>query len=294
MKRASSKAVAWMRRRVGVLGAAFISILLALAVLSQLAKLPDGRLHVHVLDVGQGDGILIRTPGGSTVLVDGGPDPLVLKSRLHQVLPVWERRLDLVVATHADADHLSGLVPLPSRYALGAVIQPPDMGDDPLGVEWQRQLAIAGKMPMVAVRGQSVRLDGGVTLDVLHPGTEPVTRGDRNENSVVILLRMGEFAMLLTGDVEAEAERALLQTGLIGPVTILKVAHHGSPSSSGEGFLQACQPDIAVISVGAENRVGHPAADVLARLGAAGAWVLRTDEMGTIEFVTDGHQLHVQ
>ncbi|MGC9358822.1 MAG: DNA internalization-related competence protein ComEC/Rec2 [Anaerolineae bacterium] len=294
LARAGSKAITWIRQRVGVLSAAFAALLLVLAILSQLAKLPDGRLHVHVFDVGQGDGILIRTPSGTTVLVDGGPDPLVLASRLHQALPLWERKIDLLVATHADADHLSGLAPLPSRYAIGMVLQPPDMGDDPLGLEWQRQLAAAEIVPTVALRGQSVRLDGGVTLEVLHPGTEALAQGDRNENSVVILLRMGEFSMLLTGDIEAEAERELLQMNLVRPVTVLKVAHHGSPSSSGEAFLQACQPEIAVISVGAENRVGHPAADVLARLGAIGAWVLRTDEMGTIELVTDGDHLWIQ
>ncbi len=289
-----SKVVAWVRQRVGILGAGFGTLLLILAVLAQLAKLPDGRLHVYVLDVGQGDGILIRTPAGATVLIDGGPDPLVLASRLHQVLPVWERRIDLVVATHADADHLSGLVPLASRYAIGAVLQPPDMGDDPLGVEWERQLTASGVVPAVAIRGQSVTLDGGLTLEVLHPGTRAVAQGDRNENSVVILLRMRGFSMLLTGDIEAEAERELLQAELVSPVTVLKVAHHGSPSSSGEAFLEACQPTIAVISVGAENRVGHPAANVLARLSDTGAWVLRTDEMGTIELVTDGAEIKVQ
>jgi len=288
---AGNKTIAWVRQRWSTLGIASAALLVVLALATQLAKLPDGRLHVHVFDVGQGDGLLIRTPGGMTVLVDGGPDPLLLASRLHEVLPLWERRIDLVVATHADSDHLAGLVPLPRRHRIGAVLQPPAMSDDVLAQAWEQQLRDANLQPIPALRGQTIELEGGVALHVLHPGQDLLAQADRNENSVVLLLTMGEFSMLLTGDIEEEAERELLHAGLLMPVTVLKIAHHGAPSSTGEAFLAACRPQIAVVSVGAENRVGHPSPTVLERLDVAGASVLRTDEMGTIELVTDGERM---
>jgi len=294
LARVGSKAFTWAKQRWGTLTLCAAGLLLLLALATQLLKLPDGRLHIYALDVGQGDSVLIRTPGGATVLIDGGPDPLVLKTRLAQVLPIWHRRIDLVVATHADSDHLAGLVSLPGRYRVGAVLQPPAMGDDALAQAWEQQLAEAGVAVSTALRGQSLTLDSGIALQVLHPGPELLSQGNRNENSVVLLLTMGEFRMLLTGDIEGEAERELLRLGLVPPVTALKVAHHGSPSSTGEAFLAACQPQIAVISVGAENRVGHPAYAVLERLSSAGARILRTDELGTVELVTDGQRLWVR
>jgi len=294
LSRVGSRAITWAKKRWGTLTLCAVALLLLLALGTQLTKLPDGKLHVYALDVGQGDSILIRTPRGATVLIDGGPDPLLLKMRLGRVLPMWHRQIDLVVATHADSDHLAGLVSLPRRYRLGGVLQPPDMGGDALAQAWEQQLQEAGVAVATALRGQSLTLDSGITLEVLHPGHELVSQQNRNENSVVLLLTMGDFRMLLTGDIESEAERELSQLGLVAPVTVLKVAHHGSPSSSSEAFLAACQPQIAVISVGAENRVGHPSYAVLERLSMAGARILRTDDLGTVELVTDGQRLWVR
>lgn len=124
--------------------------LVAVLVWAAALTAPDGRLHIYFLDVGQGDATLIRTPGGRTVLIDGGPDPTLLASRLGQILPFWQRRIDLVVATHADADHLTGLVPLAERYRIGQVLESPSMGESALTHEWHTQIAAQQIEPLAA------------------------------------------------------------------------------------------------------------------------------------------------
>jgi competence protein ComEC len=145
--------------------------------------------------------------------------------------------------------------------------------------------------------GDRLELGSGIVLEVLHPPLEPVTGtdADDNNNSLVLRLRWGDASLLLTGDVEAEAERLLLGSSQPLQADVLKVAHHGSGGSTTAEFLAAVDPDYAVLSVGADNRFGHPQTAVLERLGALGdVTVLRTDEQGTVEFVTDGRQMWVR
>jgi competence protein ComEC len=240
----------------------------AAAVLAWLAvgQLPDGRLHVAFLDIGQGDAILITTPQGQQVLVDGGPSPAALTSALGDEMPFWDRSLDVLIMTHADADHLTGLVELLE----GA----------------------AGTAHHILTSGDQLDLGQGIILEVLHPPPGGMPEGDANANSVVLRLVWGQAAFLLTGDIEVEAEAQLLRSGQPLAAQVLKVAHHGSGGSSTAEFLTAVDPAYAVISVGAENPYGHPAPAVLTRLAACGeTMVLRTDQEGTIELVTDGSRL---
>lgn len=268
----------------------------AVAVWAAVLSLPDGKLHVYFLDIGQGDAILLRTPGGRVVLVDGGPDPVLLSSRLGKALPFWQRRVDLVVATHADQDHLGGLMPVPERYDLPCVLEAPRMGEDPLGAHWHELLASAGTQVIPATRGMSVRLGEAVRLDVLHPRANgvPLAEGDANENSVVVRVVAGNCRILLTADIGQQAEGELVGTGQALDATVLKVSHHGSGSSSYPEFLSAVNPQIAVISVGQDNQFGHPAEAVLSRLEAMDCRVFRTDLDGTIEFITDGKRYWVR
>jgi competence protein ComEC len=259
-----------------------------------VASLPDGKLHVVFLDVGQGDAIFVQCPTGRQLLVDGGPDPAVLLARLGEQMPFWDRSLDLVILTHPDADHLTGLVPLLERYRVAQVF---DVGY-PIGTptydHWQ-QLLSEEQIPVLDSRaGAQVALGGGVTLSVLHPGPELVTgtEADSNNNSIVTRLQMGQVSVLLTGDIEAEVEQALLRSGQPLVSTVLKAPHHGSDSSSTSAFLEAVRPQLVVISVGQDNHFGHPAPEVLARLSAY--TVLRTDERGNVEVITDGQQLWVK
>ena len=264
--------------------------LLMVLVWAGVVSLPDGRLHVYFLDVGQGDALLLRTPGGRVILVDGGPDPLLLTSRVGQILPFWQRRIDLVVATHEDQDHLAGLLPLVERYRVERVLQAPSMAGGALSQHWHELLGASATELLWASRGMSIELGDSLRIDVLHPKEDaaPRDRADDNRNSVVLRVTMDAFQMLLTADIDGEAEAELIRSGLPLAATVLKVAHHGAESSTSEQFLAAVNPQIAVISVGADNRFGHPSTQVLDRLLGNDCRVYRTDRHGTVEIITDG------
>jgi competence protein ComEC len=255
--------------------------------------LPDGRLHVYFLDVGQGDAILLRTPGGRLILVDGGPDPLVLSSRLGEVLPFWQRRIDLVVSTHADQDHAGGLEGIVGRYQVTHIIESPVKGQGGSNPHWREQLSSAGARILTAAQGMRVNLGKGLHLDVLNPPAHALGE-DGNQNSVVLRVTVGRCRLLLAGDISAQVEQTLLEGGQPVQATLLKVAHHGAATSSSAPFLSAVGPQVAVIGVGKGNRFGHPSEEVLQRLSAIGCQVLRTDQQGTIELVTDGRAYWVK
>ena len=260
--------------------------LLALAFLAAigwaaLRGLPDGRLHVWFLDVGQGDAILIQTPRGEQILVDGGPSPSALAAELGAVMPFWDRSLDLVVLTHPDSDHAAGLIPLFARYSVAAALDALADGD-PSAAAWID--ATANTPRQRATRGAQIKADGAL-LTVLNPPAIP-TGETGNDDSVVLRLEYGATSLLLAGDAEADAEHEMLASGARLRADVLKVGHHGSNAGTSPGFLAAVQPRLAVISVGADNRFGHPAPEVVARL--QGARVLRTDQRGRIELVSDG------
>jgi competence protein ComEC len=285
-----------MARRSTVLvlgGPAVVAILAWLALL----QLPDSKLHVAFLDIGQGDAILITTPSGQQVLIDGGPSPTALTSALGKEMPFWDRSLDLLVMTHPDADHITGLVEVLDRYEVNGWLDNGRPDDDATYAECMVRIEEA-RVPRHSVRvGDRLDLGGGIVLEVLHPPLQLMTGtdADGNNNSIVLRLTWEEAQFLLTGDIEAEAEHLLLGSGLPLSASVLKVAHHGSGGSSGAKFLAAVDPVYAVISVGADNRFGHPNEAVLERLAGLGdVTVLRTDQEGTIEFTTDGQQLWVR
>lgn len=264
-------------------GVTLVGILVAVTV----ATAPDGQLHVVILDIGQGDAILIRTPNGRTVLIDGGPDPELTLRRLGANLPFHARRIDLLVLSHPHQDHVAGLVEVLDRFRVGALLH---AGIGFENAAYDRLLADAAEagIPVRLARaGASLALDAATTVDVLYPSEAdaslPLPEGDINNGSVVLLLRHGRFSALLTGDAEAPVEAVLVNRGL-GPVDLLKVGHHGSTSSTSSALLAAARPSVAVISSGEGNEYGHPAPETLAALGALpGLAVHRTDLAGDIE-----------
>ena len=276
-------------------GAAPVVILAAILLFSQASTTrADGLLHVHALDVGQGDAILVVTPQGRQVMIDGGPDPRAALGALGQHLPAGDRGLDMVVVTHLDSDHAGGLIGVLDRYDAGVVIQGPTSPESALFPHWESVVDQRGH-PAIQVRaGHRIRLDSGVEMEVLYPPAGAIPSGiDRNANnlSVVIRLVYGEVSFLLTGDVEEDVEEYLVDThGHALRSNVLKVAHHGSRSSTSEPFLRAVNPESAVISAGADNRYGHPHPDVIARLsaiiGEEGVFITSRD--GAIEYTTDG------
>jgi competence protein ComEC len=267
-------------------------VMVVLAVWFAVASVPDGRLHVTFLDVGQGDAILITTPRGGQILVDGGPDPTQLLWALGRHMPFWDRSLDVVINTHPEADHLAGLPSVLERYEVARVMLPDVQGRSTLYAAWQAILAQEG-VPVIHGRtGMRVRTEDGVQMDVLHPDDLPDDE-HLNNHSLVLRVTMGETAFLLTGDIESGVEQELVARHFQLGATVLKVPHHGSSTSSSPALLRAVGPQVAVISVGAGNQLGLPAAEVVQRYVEHGIRLLRTDQVGSVEFITDGDYLQV-
>jgi competence protein ComEC len=266
-------------------------------VVAALVSLPDDELHVSFLDVGQGDAILIQR-GSQQVLIDGGPSPQTLTRELGEHMPFWDRTIELVVLTHPHEDHLSGLVEVMERYRVERVLYTDTEYDSPLYEQWHKLLDDNDIAVTPARAGQEAELGEGITISVLHPPPTLMagTGADANNNSVVLHLEAGRVSFLLTGDIEQEAEFWLIYNGAELASTVLKVGHSGSHTSTTPEFLEAVGPQVAVISVGKDNSYGHPYGGVVARLEATLGEenLFRTDEQGTIEFITDGERLWVR
>ena len=249
----------------------------------------SGRLTLHFLDVGQGDGTAIRTPSGRWIVIDAGPRIAGADAGRRVLVPFLRRhgvrRIDLLVISHAHADHLGGAPAVIERFPVGVVAEPGRRVADPLYLEFLDLLAAHEVRWHPARPGERVKLDG-VSLTVLHPDTAWAEWGDDvNEDSVVLLLEYGGFQALFAGDAGFPAEAALRSR--VGAVDLLKVGHHGSAGSTSEAWLRELRPTAAVVSVG-RNTYGHPAPAAVARLRRAGAELWRTDRDGSIAVETDG------
>jgi competence protein ComEC len=264
-----------------------------------LVHRPDGAVTITVLDVGQGDAILVEGGRGGRMLVDGGPDPDRLLIELDARLPPWDRRIDLLVLTHPHEDHVAGLALLLERYAVGRVFEAGMRGPGPGYAAWGRALAGEdGPTRATLATGDRFRLDEiGFTVLWPDPGRVPEEPPDTgraiNDVSIVLLGEVDGRRFLLTGDVEDDVDPVLAGRG-IPPIDILKVAHHGSGSASSSAFVDALRPMLAVVSAGADNPYGHPAPTTIGRLSATGARVLRTDVDGAVEIRIDAGRIAVR
>jgi len=260
------------------------------AVIAAGALRREGRgLALYVLDVGQGDAIVLRTPHGRWALVDGGPRSPSVDAGRSVVLPFLRghgvQALDLVIATHGDADHLGGLPAVVEALAPELVLEPGQPLGTPLYLEYLRAVDAAGAAWKPARAGDTVVLDS-VILAVMHPSQSWVaTHLATNENSVVVRVSYGSFDAVLVGDAGLAAESVLVAEARRSE--LLKVGHHGSAGATGPAWLDALRPRAAVISVG-PNRYGHPSPQVLERLAARGVTLFRTDRGGTVTIRSDG------
>jgi competence protein ComEC len=262
-----------------------------------------GRLKVVFFDVGQGDAALVSFPNGRRMLVDGGERTLRNDCGERILCPYFRRagiqRLDVMVLTHADNDHVGGLPTVLETIPVELVLGP---GARHLSATYLRFLSLAtqsGRTYQRVRSGDRLLIDENVTVMILHPTDRFVSWDGKapqglNNGSVVLHLAYGRISLLLTGDIEEEAERHLVNAGRLAPASCLKVPHHGSISSSSEEFLMAVRPTLAVISVGRENRFGHPHEQVLDRYRRQGVCVLRTDRDGAVLLETDGRNLWVE
>ena len=240
------------------------------------------RLEVDFLDVGQGDAILIKSPFGQNILIDGGPDSTILK-RLGERLPWWERTIDLMILTHPHDDHVMGLNEVIKRYDVLKIVHTGAAYDSPAYTIWQ-EFARDNKIPTVLVdRPQMINLGENCNLAILYPRQEIYGRGAENLNntSIVSKLDCSGVKILFAGDAEREEENELLKTNIDLSAGIIKIGHHGSDTASGDAFLAKVKPQYAIVEVG-ENNFGLPSLRVIKRLERMGVKVYRTDQSGTI------------
>jgi competence protein ComEC len=270
-------------------------LVVAILVWSVALTTPDDKLHISFLDVGQGDAILIQTPNGQNILIDGGPDPQKINLELSERLPFWDRAIDLVVCTQPQADHVTGLVEILQRYKVKQVLEPGISYNSSIYQEWCNLVEEKQIKRDKAQAGQEIDLGNGIKLEVLNPPASlwEGTNDDVDNNGVVLRLTWNKVSFLFTADIREEVEFELIEQRANLKSTVLKVAHHGSKTSTTSQFLAAVDPEVAVISVGEDNPFGHPSPEVVERLieRVGEDNVYRTDEDGTIEFITDGQRL---
>lgn len=283
-----------------VLLAGFVALGVFLGALALNFSWGD-RLEVHFIDVGQGDSIFLKTPGGKCVLVDAGSDVAGEKVVVPYLRRLGVRQLDVVVVTHPHEDHAGGIPAVVKAFPVGLVLISPlttEGSAEPIPPSYHALLAemvARGLEVKAAAAGDVLHLDPSLEVKVLGP-PQPLlsgTRSDLNNASLVLQVRYGRQVLVLAGDAEAEAQQVLLGSGEALDCTVLKVPHHGSryllPS-----FVEALHPALAVISVGSRNSFGQPANEVLELLEKLGVLVYRTDLDGAVIFTTDGNKFKVK
>lgn len=262
---------------------------------------PSGKeLQVHVLDVGQADAILIIAPSGKTVLVDAGP-PGSGKEILDALKRYNVVQIDLMIATHAHADHIGGADEVIEAVTVKSVLDSRVPNTTKNYQDFLQAIEERGVQYVGAQPGQHFDLGDGAVLTVLAP-IEPFFTKDQlrsggnepNANSVVTRLDYGDFSMLLTGDAEAQTEDRMLSKGAAVVSDVLKVGHHGSKYATSEDFIRRGEFKTAIISAGYDNRYGHPSQDVLDRLRAAGLKIYRTDLQGEISITSRGEGYEIK
>lgn len=288
---------------------------LGLLVLIFIVTYPDKKVKVVFCDVGQGDAILI-SEGKVQILIDGGPfsysweedDELrgfekemrevVFKQKRSPVIdcldgnmPFWDRKIEVMIATHPDLDHIGGLVSVLERFEVEKFLWNGDEGESLAWSEVRRRVEEEGVYSKVLAKGDLIRF-GKVELEVLSPEEGSGEWKEANEGSLVLLGRIkgrkGEIKVLLMGDATMEVERRLVWRKILNEeVDILKIGHHGSKTSSSEELLDMVRPAVAVISVGKNNRYGHPVKEVLERIEERGIEIRRTDRDGELKWIFD-------
>lgn len=281
-----------MRKSTRILGAVLLilAICLALIVYALIREDRHGRLTVSFLDIGQGDAILIDSPAGRQMLIDGGPSSAILR-RLTEQLPWWDRSIDIVVATHPDIDHTNGLYDVFARYRVAHILLPSVAGETDDWASTLRAAHAEDAQEFIAERGQVIDLGGGAYAQVLFPD-RALPSVETNTASTIVRIIYGETAFMLTGDAPQAIEKYLVALdGAHLKADVLKAGHHGSKTSSAAAFISAVDPSFAVYSRGCDNRYGHPAPEIVQRYQELDVAIFDTCKEGTITFISDGEKV---
>ncbi|MBP7006948.1 MAG: MBL fold metallo-hydrolase [Candidatus Pacebacteria bacterium] len=249
------------------------------------------KMKFAMLDIGQGDALFIESPSGVQMLVDGGPPKSVIK-KLSKVMPFWDRSIDALIITNPDQDHIGGFDSVLKNYKVGQVFEPGTTSDSKTYENLKNEISNKGIKHSYLKKGMMLDLGGGVYLDVIFPDRD-VSEFSTNDGSLVARLVYGETSFLLTGDTTEKTEKLMLDGNQVEELDsdVLKVAHHGSKSSSSFRFVEAVSPEYAIVSSGKNNKYGHPHQEVLNRFEEFGIKLLRTDESGSIILESDGQKI---
>lgn len=269
----------------------------------------SNKLVVRFLDIGQGDSILITLPDRENILIDAGPNDTVIQ-KLEKYLPIFTRKLNYIIPTHPDMDHVAGFIPILKKYQVKNIFLNGDMEQDTtiskkllsdINLEIENSKAkkrIINCGDKMSLNNSNTDPADDLNLYFLHPTQNNLISNETNANSIVILLTFENYALLFTGDIDQEVEAKLffniqkcfknndlLQIeNSLKNLTILKVAHHGSKYSSSQNFLKEITPEYSIISAGLNNRYGHPDQEVLVRLKKYSKYTISTIERGDIIF----------
>ena len=278
-----------------ILGISFCLNLITWVVIYDLSR--SQRLEVIFFDIGQGDAIFIKTPQKHQILIDGGPTSAILE-KLAREMPFYDRTLDLLILTHPEHDHLFGLLEVLKRYKVENILWTGVVRQTSEWKEWEHLIKKENAQIKIAKAGQRIILQGSdacIFIDVFYPfeNLEGKEFKNINDTSVVASLVFGDISFLFTGDITKSVEGKLVDQNVDLDSEVLKVAHHGSKTSSSLEFLEIVSPELAVIQVG-KNNYGHPHPEVLANLKKFDIEVLRTDKNGDIKIVSDGNNLKIK
>ncbi len=241
-------------------------------------------LKVIFFDVGQGDAILI-SQGQNQVLIDGGKDGKIILEKLGKYVPFWDRTIEMVIATHPDADHIGGLIEVARNYKIETVLETDAKSDSQTFKTWEDLINSKNIEKTEALKNTAIKFPNEAQIQILYPFSLANSSGsDSNDWSVAARLNFGKNKFLFTGDLPSAKEAELMNSKSDVSADVLKVSHHGSKYATSEEFLNAVSPEEAVISVGKNNSYGHPAPEIIERLLKNGTKIWRTDEAGDIRY----------
>ena len=283
------------RRITTVLPVVAIWIVATISLIGFVASEPASTdLTATFFETNRGDMIFIETPSGTRLLVDAGDDSDLAIRNIESVLPPLDRRIDVILSTHPDADHLGGLQRIVEQFEVGTIIDSGVAHDSNIYQSWVQSLA-GDERVVTAQAGLVVALDNEASLSILQTHCVVFSCSNFNDEGVVARLDFGDVSFLLTGDMTSGSEADALQTGQPVKSTVLKVGHHGSRTSTTQSFLDAVDPALAIVTTGIKNQFGHPHEDVIARLQdkLSPESVYVTRERGTVTVTTDGQRLWI-